>query len=320
MNKKYALVVGTVVTTLIVGALPAVAGNKAKNRKNDTPTIAAPANDSFAAGTQVAQVPFESTVDFTASTLEVGEPQPSCSSAKGTAWYRVASDTEQKLVAQSAAQFPSAIAVYTGNDLSALSEVTCVADGVSNEVMFPAAPGAVYFIQVSAGKSRRGVLDFGMGVDTWESKTLREDTYSVTVPDVDTPNIVIDGRAREKNPMVYDLTVTADGQGVGPVGIVTNPVKLPAIHQELSKVSGQEIDIKLSSTYRYDSAQRDCRVYQGDDCTAGLPVTSDANWYTDGNGSEAQVVVSIRIESDGELLAERTVAVPFAGQVAGLLP
>jgi len=319
MNKKSALVVGIVVATLIAGALPADAGNKTRNRNKGT-AVAAPANDSFAAGTQVAEMPFEASVNFTAASLDANEPQPSCSSAKSTVWYSVASDREQKLVVRAASQFPNAVAVYSGADLTHLSEVTCVAEGASNEVMFPAASDALYFVQVSAGKVHKGSLEFGMNVDTWETKTLLQDNYSVTVPDVDAPKVVIDGRPRANNPKIYDLTVTAADQTVGPFGLVTDPVKLPAIHQELSKVSGQKIDISLSSTYRYDSAQSDCRLYQGEDCSVGLPVTGDSDWYTDGSGAEAQIVVSIRIESDGKLLAEKTVAVPFAGQFGGLLP
>lgn len=320
MNKKSALVVATVVATLIAGALPADAGNKTKNRKKGAPVVAAPANDSFAAGTQVTQTPFEATIDFTSSSLEANEPQPSCSAAEGTVWYSIASETEQELVAHAASRFPNAIAIYTGSDLTQLSEVTCVADGTANKVMFPAASGALYFVQVSGGTDRQGTLKFGMSVDTWETKTLRQDNYSVTIPNVDTPNIVIDGKPREKNPMIYDVSITADGQGVSALGIVTNPLVLPAIHQELDDVAGKTVDVSFSTTYRYDSAQKDCRVYQGDDCVVGLPVTGDPQWYTDGSGSQAEIVVSLRITSDGVLFAERTVAIPFAGQVAAFLP
>ncbi len=317
MNKRAAVVVVTVVATLVAGSVPALAGKNNRTKSNRT-TVVAPANDSFAAGTQITEMPFGSVVDFTSASIEAGEPQPTCSEAKATVWYSVTSASEQDLVAKSAAEFDNAIAIYSGPALAELTEVTCAAEGDSTEVAFPASPGAVYFVQVAAPKKHRGSLGFSLEVDPWKTETLKEEEFLINTPEIDQAAIVVDGKARETNRKIYDLTVTANETTIGPYG-VTTPVELPAIHQELAKVPGQEVELHLTSSYRYDKAQKDCRLYDGEDCIVGLPVTGDAGWYTE-NGSEAELIVTLRIVANGELLAERTVAAPFAGQVGGLLP
>lgn len=317
MNSKTAFVVGTVVATLVVGTVPAFAGGKAKDKRK-SPSVAAPANDSFGSHTQITEVPFTSTVDFTGATLEANEPQPSCFAAEATVWYSVTSGQEEKLVAKTAADFDNAVAVYSGAGLTELSEVSCSAAGSENEFMFPAAPGSLYFFQVAAPVEHRGMLDFGLEVDTWETEVLSENKIPVSVPAIDQAEIVIEGKARPSDRKVYDLTVKANETTVGPYGITT-PVALPAIRQELAKIPAREVVLEITSSYRYDESQSDCRLYDGDECMVGLPVTGDLSWYT-GDGAEAELVVSLRITSNGEVLAERTVAVPFAGQIGGLLP
>ncbi len=318
MNKRTAVVVGTVVATVLAGSLPAVAGRSRAKSKQKSTTIVAPANDSFAAGTQITEMPFGSVIDFTSASIEAGEPQPTCSEAKATVWYSVTSASEQDLVAKAAAEFPNAIAIYSGAGLSELSEVTCAAEGHSTEVAFPASSGAVYFVQVAAPRKHRGTLGFSLEADPWQTETLREAEFLINTPEIDRAAIVIDGKARENNRNVYDLTVTTNETTIGPYG-VTTPVELPSIHQELAKVRGQEIVLQLTSSYRYDKTQKDCRLYDGEDCIVGLPITGDAGWYTE-NGSEAELIVTLRIVVNGKVRAERTVAAPFAGQIGGTLP
>jgi hypothetical protein len=320
MNKKLALVVGTVVVSLVAGALPATAGGKGRTKeRNKNASVPAPVNDSFATGTEIVELPFETATDMTAASVEVDEPQPSCSAAKATVWYKVAIASEQNLVAQAASQFPNAIAVYSGESLTTLSEVACAAEG-STDLMWPASAGAIYFVQVAAPRGHKGVVNFGIEVDTWKSKLLYEDQHVVNVPAIDRAAVVIEGKPRASDPNIYDVTVTAADTTVGPFGVETDPVVLPAIRQELVKVPGQQIDVKLSSSYRYDSAQRKCLLYQGEDCASSLPVGSDTSWYTGDSGKQAELVVTVRIVANGTLLAERTVSVPFAGQAGGLLP
>lgn len=317
MNKKTALVVGTVVAALVLGTVPAFAGGKSKERRKGR-SVSAPANDSFASHAQITEVPFNSTVDFTGATLEADEPQPSCLAAEATVWYSVTSAREQKFVAKAVAEFDSAVAVYSGASLTELSEVSCAAGGSEEELMFPASPGTLYFLQVAAPKKHRGMLDFGLEVDTWESEVLSENRIPVSIPAIDQAEIVIEGKPRASDPKIYDLSVKANETTVGPYGITT-PVALPAIRQELAKIPAQEVVLEITSSYRYDKSHSDCRLYDGDDCMVGLPVTGDLSWYT-ANGAEAELVVSLKITSNGKVLAERTVAVPFAGQVGGLLP
>ena len=320
MNKKTALVVGTVLAaTLALGNIPASAGENEKGKgKGKSPAVAAPANDSFGGNSQITEVPFSSSVDLSGASLEADEPQPSCFAAEATVWYSVTSGSEQRFVTKAAAEFDNSVAVYSGAGLTELSEVACAAEGVETELMFPASPGTLYFLQVSAMAKDAGVLSFDLEVDKWESEMLTKNEIPVSIPAIDQAKIVIDGKARASDPKIYDLTVKANETTVGPYGITT-PLPLPKIHQELVNLPAQEVMLEISSSYRYDKSQTDCRLYDGDDCMVGLPVSADPSWYT-ADGSEAELIVSIRVTSNGRVLAERTVAVPFAGQLGGLLP
>lgn len=319
MNARAALAVGTAVVTLIAGALPAVAGSRKEESRKST-TAAPPMNDGFAAGTEVAEMPFANTVDMSRASLELSEPQPSCSTAMATVWYRFTAQDDLNMVATSSAVFPTGITVYTGSDLGALSEVTCAGASPESHAAFPASAGSVYFLQIAAGKRHKGFSDFSLKVDPWNNRELASQEFVVPVPMIDQAAVVIDGKPREMNPKIYDLTITAGENTVGPYGIETDPVVLPAIHQELVKVPGQNVTVTLTSTYRYDSAQRKCVLYQGEECVKALPLSGSPSWYTGGEGAQAELVVTLRITHNDQLLAQRTVTAPFAGQIGGLLP
>ena len=319
MKARTALVVGTAVATLLAGAVPALAEDRKRPAKK-TATVIAPANDAFAMGTEVAELPFETTIDLRGASVEKSEPLPSCSEAVATVWYRFTPAQDMDVVGTAASAAPVGVAIHSGTDLSTLSEVACAPAAPDAHIALPATAGTTYFVQVSAPKPRKAPVEFSLKVDNWKQVDLLERELEVVVPAIDQAAVVIDGKPREGKRGIYDLTIQAGSQTVGPFGIETNPAELPAIHQELVKVEGQTVDVTLTSWYRYDSAQGRCVLYQGEECLQMVPVSSDASWYTGGEGSEAELVVSLKVTKNNNVLAERVVAAPFAGQLAGLLP
>lgn len=320
MKARAALVVGTAVATMLAGAVPAALADARKGERKKPAAVTAPANDSFAMGIDVIEMPFESTVDLTEASLEKNEPAPSCSPATRTVWYRYAPSEDVNVLMDLSAKSPVSVAVHSGSDLATLSEVACAPAAPEAQLALPLTAGNVYFVQVAAQKARTGLVDLSLQVDTWRYEQLAQREVTVPVPTIDQSALVIDGKPREGKPGIYDLTVKAGGVTVGPYGLETDPVKLPAIHQELVKVPGQKVQVSITSSYRYDSAQGRCVLYQGDDCLASLPVSGQSSWYTGGDASEAELVVTLRVMRNDDLLAERTVTVPVAGQLLALLP
>lgn len=319
MKARTVLVVGTAVATMLAGAVPAVAGGRKREAKRSS-AILAPANDAFATGTEIVEMPFEAAADLRGASVERNEPMPSCSKATATVWYRFTPAEDMNVVGSVTSSSPVGVAVYSGADLASLSEVACAAAAPEARIAMPATAASIYFVQVSVPKRRPARATFSLDVDTWRHKELAQHDVTVPVPAIDQAAVVIDGRQRAGNSKIYDVTIKAGDVTVGPYGLQTDPVALPAIHQELVKVAGQTVDVAVSSTYRYDSAQGRCVLYQGDECLKRVPVGGDSSWYVGGSGAEAEVVVTVTISRNDELLAQRTVSVPFAGQVASLLP
>lgn len=86
----------------------------------------APANDNFAAATEIPQLPFSETVDASEASLEPGET--SCGGGGASVWYRFTPDRDMAIKAQANDDitFRSVLlAVYTGTSLDALTLVAC---------------------------------------------------------------------------------------------------------------------------------------------------------------------------------------------------
>ena len=319
MKTRTALVVGTAVATMLAGVVPAVAAGRKREARKSSP-IVAPANDAFATGTEIMEMPFQAVIDLRGASLESSEPAPTCSKTAATVWYRFTVAEDVNVVGSVASKSPVGLAVYSGADLASLSEVACAVAAPEAHIAMPASATTVYFVQVSVPKRRSAPVEFSLDIDTWRHEELAQHKVTVPVPAVDQAAVVIDGRQRAGNSKIYDLTIKAGDYTVGPYGFETDPVALPPIHQELVKVAGQTVDVAVSSTYRYDSAQGRCVLYQGEECVKRVPVGGQSSWYTAGEGGEAELVVTITITRNENLLLQRTVTVPFAGQLASLLP
>lgn len=117
-----------------------------------SPARAAGTNDDFAGATLVNAMPFEVTGDTTSSTLEAGEPQPSCSQTETSVWYRLDQTEAVRIDATTVgSSFDTVLAVYRGTSLADLREIACNDDGTgaTAEVAFKTLAGQSYFIQLS---------------------------------------------------------------------------------------------------------------------------------------------------------------------------
>jgi len=106
--------------------------------------IPPPTNDAFASAEPISAIPFGSDlVNARAATLEPNEPMPSCFPplTSGTVWWQFTSPTSELLTAESG-YGSSFVAVYTGTQLSDLTETAC--GGLATWL---AEAGTTYYLQ-----------------------------------------------------------------------------------------------------------------------------------------------------------------------------
>ena len=134
-RRRLLAAVGVAVAAVLVGA-PAA--------------LAAPANDDFAAATQIAALPFSATDTTVGATIEPSEPQ-FCSPADNSVWYAITPSADGTLSTDtSGTSLPAQVTVYRqdGTGLGGLSFVGCE-NFASGPVVFPVAAGQTYYIQGS---------------------------------------------------------------------------------------------------------------------------------------------------------------------------
>jgi hypothetical protein len=113
--------------------------------------VAAPANDNFADASIISYpLPFNAYDDTIGATFEASEPNPSCGfgTNPSTIWYSYTSTVSESLTARvSYVSFTPMLAIYTGYDLTNLSEIGCAS--FSPQIAFQALAGSTYYFQVS---------------------------------------------------------------------------------------------------------------------------------------------------------------------------
>lgn len=115
----------------------------------DVSIVPPPPNDDFAAATVIPALPFSENVDLTGATREADEPNASCGSSGGSAWYAFTPTESGSLTARTDGfTFFPLIAVYTGNSLSTLTQVGCVGGLAFRSLTFQAQAGTTYYFQV----------------------------------------------------------------------------------------------------------------------------------------------------------------------------
>lgn len=278
-----------------------------------------PANDDLAAAVAIAELPFSATVNTKGASLEPDEVQPSCRRIRSSVWYSVTGAGAGLQIAQLSSTFPAALAVYEQTP-EALVETACMADRASIEMELKVESSKTYMVQLGSTARKQGKADLSLTPSPWKEISLFDQTFSREGEEQHVPILKVKGAPRETNPSMYDVTVQISEQVPVTVGVFTFGLVTQEIEQELVRIPASATEVTMKVTGRYDSSQYSCAADDGaDTCYAGIPL-KDLGWLTGGDGSRAELVVSIRAERNGEVLIERTQTVPYAGQILGLLP
>jgi PKD domain-containing protein len=141
----------------------------------DLALLPPPAHDAFADAIDVGGLPFDDSFDFTAATVEPGEPGPGGSSGAASVWYTYTATGPEALSAGSSFCCASSfLAVYAGDSLSDLSEV---ASGFGQLTTFHPTPGTTYHIQVGRQASFGGAIQASFHLDRTPPPTVNFNGY-----------------------------------------------------------------------------------------------------------------------------------------------
>jgi hypothetical protein len=311
MNKKIAAAVAVLSTVLVGVASPAIGAKQ----KQGT----APAHDGFSSAVVVEGLPFSHSTITRGASIEEGEPQPSCGAVARTLWYRYTAGNNAALLAGTVGQF-STVAVYTGSDLTGLTEAAC---GLGTGIEFPATAGQTYHFQIGGLETARGNLQFSLKLDKWREKhLLAPTTVPVDVAEQDVPLLKFHGRPRASDPDVYDVTIWVTGQEPISKGVRVGR-RIPEIGPvELLKLGGHTGRLTVGVRYRYDVTQQKCLVDDGpgQKCDAATPLdTGNPGWVV-GEGQQAEMVIDILGTYNGVTVVQQTVRIPIVGQALALVP
>ncbi|HEV2890067.1 MAG TPA: fibronectin type III domain-containing protein [Frankiaceae bacterium] len=131
----------------------------------------APGNDHFGAGYTIpGTLPFTTSQSTAGATLQSGEPQP-CAPVGGTVWFWWTANSTRTVVADTyGSGYDTVLAVYTGSNLTALTQVGCNDDTstLQSEVSFTATAGTTYRIQLGGYNGATGTawLHLNAGAST----------------------------------------------------------------------------------------------------------------------------------------------------------
>ncbi|MEW6401524.1 MAG: PKD domain-containing protein [Chloroflexota bacterium] len=111
-----------------------------------------PANDHFSEATIISStLPFVDSIETAGTTVEAGEPTPSCGyfGLVGSAWYAFSPTESGSFSVRTSASFYTLTAVYSGDSLAGLTELGCT-PFYGGPLSFPAVAGTTYYIQTGA--------------------------------------------------------------------------------------------------------------------------------------------------------------------------
>jgi hypothetical protein len=131
-------------------------------------------NDGFADSALITSIPCEHRMSTRQATTERNEPQPDTECRRSartlaiggfgaTVWYRLQATRAQRLSIDTfGSGYDTALAVWTGNDIRSLTQVTCSGDtaNAQSRVALETTPGTTYFIQVGGSGGSSGDLVF----------------------------------------------------------------------------------------------------------------------------------------------------------------
>ena len=130
--------------------------------------IPAPPNDDFANATQIGTLPFDSSSDMTAASLEPNEPMPSCAyNANKSVWYSYTPGTAgsiSQLTTAPGGWYSTVVAAYRGDSLNNLIEVACRSRSAydSSLMTFHVEAGVTYYFQMETAEN--ATLPFNLDV------------------------------------------------------------------------------------------------------------------------------------------------------------
>jgi hypothetical protein len=278
-----------------------------------------PTNDDVAKAALVAELPFTETASLKGSTLEPDEVQPSCKSISGSIWYGFSVPSEANVIADLSSTAPSTVAVFEQTS-EGLIETACSLGNAAEDVEFKALPERIYVVQVGSAGKKQGTVDLSLRLSEWIDKTIFEQTYHRESEEQHIPVVSVKGEPRESAPSMYDVTFGISQQQPVTFGILTFGLVAQKVEAELARIPASTTTVTLRVAARYDSSQYSCAADNGaGTCYAGTPL-KDVNWLTDGDGSRSELVITIQAARNGDVLQERTVTAPSAGQRMGLLP
>lgn len=280
---------------------------------------ARPANDDLASARAIEALPFSETADLRGATLEAAEAQPSCGPIRGSVWYALSPSETGTVIGEASSTFPAAVAVYQPGADGVPVEIGCTAGAASQTLDFEGSAGTAYLIQVGSTTRKQGFADLSFRMSSWKDVTLVEHVVEQRVDEQRLSLVRVKGQPRESDPSMYDVTLTV-GQQQRSFGILTYGLVTHKIERELLHVPAIATKVRVQVTGRYDSSQYRCALDDGaGNCYAGVPLR-DPDWLTRGEGSRAELVITISAEKDGTVLLERSQAIPYAGHVLGLIP
>ena len=130
-----------------------------------------PSNDNFADRTRIPSLPYDESQDTLEATAEPSEPDhASCAHVGATLWYEYTPLEDGVLQADTfGSDFDTVLVVWTGSDLTDLTEVACDDDtglGLDSTAVFAATAGTAYLIQVGGSDGEAGALSFRLGPPT----------------------------------------------------------------------------------------------------------------------------------------------------------
>lgn len=278
-----------------------------------------PNNDSQTAAAIIDALPFTHSSSLRGATLEADEVQPSCSSISASIWYALSTSADNNLIADLSAMKRSVVAVFESTP-SGLNEMGCARANDREPLEVDAAAGSSYLIQVGAVGDKRGVVDLDLRLSDWVDETFIEHTYRREADEQHVPVVFVRGAPREGAPSTYDITFGISEQQPTTLGILTFGLVTQRVEAELLRIPASTTEVNLRVAARYDSSQYACAADNGSDvCYASIPLR-DLNWLSGGEGSRAELVITLSASRNGETLQERTITVPYAGQPMGLLP
>ncbi|MFI5836721.1 PKD domain-containing protein [Micromonospora sp. NPDC051300] len=132
----------------IAVAVPGVVALLAVGAPGASAAADAPANDDLAGALPVGALPYANGQDLSAASVQEGEPS-SCFETDRTVWYSY-TPTADRLVTATAGPDYLGMAVYTGDSLDSLAEVSCRFTYSGTPVTFQARAGMTYRFRIGA--------------------------------------------------------------------------------------------------------------------------------------------------------------------------